>query len=325
MKEHIRFLWGVILSILCFFACTNKQEDIELFLKKEIVKEFANKGIDAKILKNSLKLFSDGEGKFKGSVSVVIDNEVYEHDLSVLIEEESVQWQMEETEASVKKRAQKREELQRQETQRQEMAQRRLEETQRREEKERHRYDWLQGHWYYNTSLGTHHVIIDGNRIFESLDDDDYDVNTFKIENGRLGYMWQGMYVYFDIDERNKRIGCDGQYYRKANNSYSIMNAYDSRDQSSYSPMFHSSQDVYARLLNQSFHGDGMTIKFDSTGQIYFGSQWVSRGFTVSNLSEYSATINFRFELDGSMTRLRVVLEGNTVVLIDPVDGTRFR
>lgn len=137
MKEHIRFLWGVILSILCFFACTNKQEDIELFLKKEIVKEFANKGIDAKILKNSLKLVSDGEGKFKGSVSVVIDNEVYEHDLSVLIEEESVQWQMEETEASVKKRAQKREELQRQETQRQEMAQRRLEETQRREEKAR--------------------------------------------------------------------------------------------------------------------------------------------------------------------------------------------
>ncbi len=137
MKEHIRFLWGVILSILCFFACTNKQEDIELFLKKEIVKEFANKGIDAKILKNSLKLVSDGEGKFKGSVSVVIDNEVYEHDLSVLIEEESVQWQMEETEASVKKRAQKREELQRQEAQRQEMAQRRQEEAQRREEEMR--------------------------------------------------------------------------------------------------------------------------------------------------------------------------------------------
>jgi hypothetical protein len=99
--------------------------------------QFTNKGIEAAIEKNSLKLQPDGEDKFKGSVRVLVLNEIdtYEYDLSVSIEDKSIQWQMEETEASVLKHEQKREE----EAQRQERERRHQEENRRRKEEARMR------------------------------------------------------------------------------------------------------------------------------------------------------------------------------------------
>ena len=137
MKDFIRLLSMAILAMMCFLSCKNTQKEMEEFLKKEIVAEFTNKGIEAAIEKNSLKLQPDGEDKFKGSVRVLVLNEIdtFEYDLSVSIEGKSIQWKMEETEASVLKHEQKREE----EAQRQERERRHQEENRRREEENRRR------------------------------------------------------------------------------------------------------------------------------------------------------------------------------------------
>ena len=137
MKEFIKLLFMATLAMMCFLSCTDTQKDMEEFLKKEIVTEFTNNGIDAAIVKNSLKLEPASESKFKGSVSVVIGYDTYDYELAVLIEGKTVKWQMEEIEASVKRRAQKQKERQRQEVQRQENERRRQEEVRAREEKAR--------------------------------------------------------------------------------------------------------------------------------------------------------------------------------------------
>lgn len=216
---NMMFCLVAFLAVMCILSCTNTKKDIEQFLKKEIVAEFSRRGIDAKILDKSLQIVPDGENRYRGSVGIVIDGIIYDHSLSVSIENETIKWQIEETETSASRRAQDQVELKQQETKRIEEAQRRQEEERRRQEEERHRYDWLQGHWYANTRIGVHHAIIEGNTITEYTNDGDYDINRFVVEDGKLGYMWQGMYVFFEIDERQKRIKSNGQYYQKIDNN----------------------------------------------------------------------------------------------------------
>ncbi len=141
MKERIRLISMAVLAMMCFLSCKDSQKEMEEFLKREIVAEFADRGIEAVIEKDSLKLEPDGENKFKGSVSVLIVNEidVYDYDLSVSIEGKSIQWQMVETEASVAKHEQKREEREQQEAQLQARERRRHEENRRRQEEARRR------------------------------------------------------------------------------------------------------------------------------------------------------------------------------------------
>jgi Membrane protein involved in colicin uptake len=138
---NMMFYLVAFLAVMCILSCTNTKKDIEQFLKKEIVAEFSRRGIDAKILDKSLQIVPDGENRYRGSVGIVIDGIIYDHSLSVSIENETIKWQIEETETSASRRAQDQVELRQQEAMRQERERRRQEEAQRQQEEAQRRQE----------------------------------------------------------------------------------------------------------------------------------------------------------------------------------------
>ena len=83
---------------------------------------------------------------------------------------------------------------------------------------ETNNYDWLQGHWVYDTPNGRINVVIEGNHIIQYRNSRSESRNPmYTIENNEIRAMfYDGMMTTYKIDTYNKRIDIgDGNWMHK--------------------------------------------------------------------------------------------------------------